>query len=93
METRNPARRCLGGISVPCPTGAVSGNHFTHSSLKDSNSDGSRRDQFAHTILSSDDPSRSSRTRRFSRHWAAWALIELPASHPVSGFTGPTDDT
>jgi hypothetical protein len=56
IETRKPARRCNAGIRVPCPTGASPGNARTHSSLKVSNSAGSRSDQFAQTTFSSELP-------------------------------------
>ena len=55
-EIRNPARRCCDGSNVPWPPGASPGNQRIHSSLKMSNSVGSRSDQLAHTTLSSELP-------------------------------------
>src|SRR6476620_10269956 len=75
METRNPARRWSGGRSVSWPIGASPGNQRFHSSLNWSNSDASRRAQFAHTTFSSEVPAPSSWAFRFSRQRRVWSLI------------------
>ena len=82
-ETRNPARRWSGGISVACPTGASPGNQRTHSSLNDRRSrPASRSDQLAQTILSSELPAASS-SRLEVREALAGLLLDRPA-HDVA---------
>ena len=78
---------------MPWPTGASPGNQRTHSSLKVSNSAGSRNDQLAQTTLSSELPSASSLAFRLRRHWRVWSLIAPLTTWPVSGSTGPIDET
>src|SRR5664280_2588329 len=92
METRKPARRCSEGISVPWPTGASPGKQRTHSSSKVSNSPGSRRDQLAHTTLSSELPASSSFAFRLLRTWRVCSRISPRTTWPVSGSIGPIDE-
>ena len=78
---------------VPWPIGASPGNQRTHSSLKVSNSAGSRRDQLAQTTFSSELPAASSLALRFCRHWRVCSLIAALTTWPVFGSTGPIDET